>query len=222
MVKSKGWNWKEVKGDKEKIWKEPSLESYYLLDRWKRQNKKDFLDLGCGLGRHSILFGKNNFNVYSLDISEDAINRTREWADKEKIKIDLKVSDMIKLPYKDNSFDCIYCKNVISHTDTIGVKKIIKELYRVMRDDGECYLTLCSKDSYSFKNDSFPLLDKNTRLKMCKGEEYEVAHFYVDYDLIKELFPKFNIISIRQVIEYFEEKDKSVKEKYFYHVLIRK
>ena len=27
------------------------MESYYLLNRWKLQNKKTFLDLGCGLAK---------------------------------------------------------------------------------------------------------------------------------------------------------------------------
>lgn len=54
MVESKGWNWEIVKDDKVDIWKNPSIESYYLLNRWKSQGKRNFLDLGCGLGRHSI------------------------------------------------------------------------------------------------------------------------------------------------------------------------
>ena len=58
MIESKGWNWKIVEGKSEERWKNPSIESYYLLNRWISQNKKDFLDLGCGVGRHSILFGK--------------------------------------------------------------------------------------------------------------------------------------------------------------------
>lgn len=57
MVESKGWKWEIVEDDKNSIWKNPSVESYYLLNRWKTQNKTEFLDLGCGLGRHSILFG---------------------------------------------------------------------------------------------------------------------------------------------------------------------
>ena len=40
MVKSKGWNWKIVEGKNEEIWKEPSIESYYLINRWKEQGKK--------------------------------------------------------------------------------------------------------------------------------------------------------------------------------------
>ena len=59
MIESKGWNWKIVQDNQTEIWKEPSIESYYLLNRWSSQEKKEFLDLGCGLGRHSILFGKN-------------------------------------------------------------------------------------------------------------------------------------------------------------------
>ena len=108
MIESKGWNWEIVKNEKEKIWKTPSVESYYLVSRWKSQNKKNFLDLGCGLGRHSILFGKNEFCVSCFDISKEAINRTKEWAEKEYLKFDYKVGDMIKLPYKSEQFDCIY------------------------------------------------------------------------------------------------------------------
>ena len=33
MVESKAWNWKIVKEDKEEYWKNPSVESYYLLNR---------------------------------------------------------------------------------------------------------------------------------------------------------------------------------------------
>ncbi len=44
MIESKGWNWKIVKDGQEEIWKNPSIESYYLLNRWKSQGKKEFLD----------------------------------------------------------------------------------------------------------------------------------------------------------------------------------
>ena len=221
MVESKGWNWKIVKDEHEEFWKNPSVESYYLLNRWKSQGKENFLDLGCGLGRHSILFGNNGFNVSCFDISEDAINRTRQWAERENLKFEYKIGDMIKLPYNDEQFDCIYCRNVISHTDTEGIKKIIKELSRVMKPNAECYLTLGSKDTWGFKQESWPLIDANTRLRMDDGPEYKTPHFYVDYDLAKELFGEFKIINIYQEIEYFE-KENGTTESYHYHILIQK
>lgn len=221
MIESKGWNWKIVQDNQTEIWRQPSIESYYLLNRWSSQEKKEFLDLGCGLGRHSILFGKNNFNVSCFDISEEAIKRTSEWANKENLIFDYKIGDMLNLPYKDEKFDCIYCRNVISHTDTEGMKQVIKELYRVMKKDGECYLTLGSKDTFGFKQENWPLVDENTRLKMEEGPEYKVPHFYVDYNLAKKLFKDFEIITIYQVIDYHEENDK-VFDSYHYHILIHK
>lgn len=83
MIESKGWQWELVKDDENCIWKNPCIESYYLLNRWKSQGKREFLDLGCGLGRHGILFGKNGFHVRCFDISRDAIEKTRQWAEQE-------------------------------------------------------------------------------------------------------------------------------------------
>ena len=221
MIKSKGWEWKEVNNNEIPIWKSPSIESYYLIDRWKKQDKLDFLDLGCGLGRHSILFGKNGFKVSCFDISEDAINNTKKWAKEEKLIFDYKTGDMLKLPYETEQFECILCINVISHTDTEGVKKAIEEIYRVMKTNGECYLTLCSKETWGFKQENWPLIDENTRLRMEEGAEYKVPHFYADYPLIKELFKKFEIITVKQVIDYYK-KNNTEYASYHYHILIRK
>ena len=221
MVNSKGWNWKIYKDDPSCIWKNPSIESYYLLSRWSSMDMKDFLDLGCGLGRHSVLFAKNGFNVSCFDISEEAIKRTKEWCEEENLKCDYKIGDMLKLPYEDNSFDGILCRNVISHTDTEGMKKIVKELKRVLKKDGECYLTLGSKDTWGFKQEDWPLEDPNTRIKMEEGPEYMTPHFYADYDLCKDLFKDFEIINIYQVIDYYEDKG-NINDSYHFHLLIKK
>ena len=91
--------------------------------------------MGCGIGRHTIMFGSYDFNVFAFDNSEEAIERTKEWALKEGLTIDYKIGDMLCLPYEDNSMDAILCRNVISHSDTNGVKQIIFEIKRVLKED---------------------------------------------------------------------------------------
>ena len=221
MVESKGWNWNVVEDDENGVWKNPSIESYYLLNRWKVKGMTEFLDLGCGLGRHSILFGKNGFNVSAFDISSEAIKRTRAWAENENLKFEYMQGDMLNLPYKDEQFDCILCRNVISHTDTEGLKQVINQIRRVLKKDGECYLTLGSKDSKQFKDNDWPLIDENTKLRMEEGPEYKVPHIYVDYESAKELFKEFKIIDIYQVIDYYEENGK-IYDGYHYHLIIKK
>ena len=218
MVESRAWDWSKNKVD---IWKEPSIESYYLLNRWNKQMKKDFLDLGCGIGRHTILFVQKGFNTSAFDLSEEAINTTKKWAEELNLKVDYKIGDMLNLPYENNSFDCILCRNVISHTDTQGVKKIIKEINRVLREEGECYLTLGSKSSPSFKNEKFPVVDENTKIRVEEGPENGIPHFYADYNLIQELF-KDNIIELIEHIEDFYEERGKTNSSYHYHLLIKK
>ena len=63
MIKSKGWNWKMVEDDSNCVWKIPSIESYYLLDRWKGLGFKSFLSiLNC--------FGKKKIKT-KLDTNSD-------------------------------------------------------------------------------------------------------------------------------------------------------
>lgn len=221
MIESKGWQWEIVTEDESNVWKNPSIESYYLLNRWKSQDKIDFLDLGCGLGRHSILFGKNEFNVKCFDISEEAIRRTKGWAEHEGMTFDYKTGDMLKLPYRDESIDCIMCRNVISHTDTKGVKQAISEVKRVLKTCGECYVTLGSKETWGFKQKNWPSIDDNTKIRMEEGPEYKVPHFYADYNLVIELFKDFNIISITHIEDFYESKGKTYSS-FHYHVLIKK
>ena len=216
MIKSKSWNWEIVKESNEEYWKNPSEESYYLVNRWIQQNKKSFLDLGCGLGRHCVLFGKLGFKVYAFDLSENAILRTKEWMELENLKASYNVGDMLILPYEDKSIDCILCRNVISHTDTEGIKKIIKELNRVLKKDGECYLTLGSKKTWGFKQD-WPIVDLNTKIRIEDGPENGIPHFYADYELIKELFKDFKIEKISQIETFYNDMSS-----WHYHVLIKK
>lgn len=220
MTESKAWDWTVVEGDHKAHWLEPAEESYCLISRWRKQGKKDFLDLGCGLGRHTIQFAQAGFKTSGFDLSEEAVARTDEFAKREGLEIELKQGDMLELPYEDASFDCILCRNVISHSDTAGVRKIADELYRVLRDGGECYFTLGSKQTWGWQQD-WPMVDENTKIRQEDGPEDGIPHFYADYDLIFDIFAKFQILKVYQ-LEDFITKNGNTTSSWHYHVLVRK
>ena len=136
MSISKAWEWNE---EKNQIWLTPSEESYFISNRWKNQGFKLLLDFGCGLGRHSIYFAGQGFNVSAFDLSEDGTKYLCNWAKKENLNIDVTVADMLSLPYSDETFDCLFGFHVISHTDTTGIKIILNEVKRVIKPQGEIY-----------------------------------------------------------------------------------
>ena len=164
-AKSKAWDWEMVNGNNEEKWKSPSQEIYYLINRWKKQDIENVLDLGCGIGRHSILLAQEGFTTYGLDLSENAINRAQTWSNNSRLNIDFRVADMLNLPYNDEFLDAIFAYYLISHTDTKGVILILKEIRRVLKSQGEVYLTLGSKDSWGFK-ENWPVVDENTKIKL--------------------------------------------------------
>lgn len=212
MSVSKAWDWAKESCP---IWLNPSEESYYIAQQWKNNNIKSVLDFGCGLGRHSIFFSKQGFHVSAFDLSEEGTKHLKEWAEKENLPIDIINADMVMLPYKDDSFDALFAYHVISHTDSVGSKKIIGEISRVLKVGGEIYITLCSKETWSFKDAGYPKLDDNTVIKTDEGPEKGVPHFYVTLDDILNLFTDFDIKRIRHTDDCYFSGRKQNSKHYF-------
>lgn len=194
MKNHKAWDWTKTDNS---IWFQPSEDSYYLLNRWKNKSFSSILDLGCGLGRHSYFFAENGFNVSAIDLSEEAIAIVNRNSNEKNLKIESFVSDMINLPFEENSFDCLIAYHVISHTTSEGIEKIISEMKRVLKPDGEFFITLCSKNAWSFKDAGFPVHDENTVIRIEDGPENGIPHFYADNEIILNLFDKENLIFVK-------------------------
>ena len=218
MTESKGWEWKIVTDDNSKggkdFWTTPSEESYYYAEKWKRNDCKSILDLGCGLGRHSILFAKYGFKVTSVDISKDGLDYLRNWQKEEGVDCLCKIADMKKLLFASDAFDCIFAYHSISHCDTEGMKQVLNEIKRVLKPDGNIFCTLCSKDTWAFTNPDFPHIDENSLIK-TDGPEKDVPHFYVNLEDIQKLFLDFEIIRIRHIDDCYIN-DKIQKSAHYY------
>jgi SAM-dependent methyltransferase len=212
MTETKAWDWEASQSG---VWLEPAEESYFLAHRWKAQGRSSILDLGCGLGRHSVFFAKCGFSVSGMDLSPEGVRHLEEWAKRENLRVDTKTADMTRLPYADHSFDCVFAYHVISHCDTAGIRAVIGEIGRVLKPGGELYCTVCSKDSWSFREAGFPKADENTVIKTCDGPEKGIPHFYADLDGILNLFCNFHIFQIRHVDDCWFGGEKHHSAHYF-------
>ncbi len=183
---TKAWDWSK---NTDNVWLIPCTESAYLAERWQGLGFKSFLDLGCGLGRHSIYMATKSFDVNAVDLSDYGVNHLREWAKKEGLTVKTAVSNMLTLLFEDNSFDCIMAYNVIYHTDTNGFTAVLEEIKRVLKPGGELFLTLISKNTYSFQNaDQYKMLDENTLLRNEIEAGQDMPHFYVNIFDVRRFF----------------------------------
>ncbi len=214
MSLSKPWDWKQ---EKDPIWLNPSEDSYSISARWKAKGFIDLLDFGCGLGRHSVFFSQQGFRVSAFDLSSNGIEYLRAWAQREELKINMQIADMVSLPYQNNSFDCLFAYHVISHTNTAGMGKIMNEIKRIVKPGGEIYMTLCSKETWSFVEAGYPKIDENTVLKTADGPEKDIPHYYVDLDDIVKLFSDSNmeLLRIRHIDDCYFEGQRRNSKHYF-------
>ena len=72
-------------------------------------NRKNFkiLEVGCGTGANLWYLSREGFNAHGVDGSQEAINIARKRFCDENLTVELKVCDIMELPYPDNYFDCV-------------------------------------------------------------------------------------------------------------------
>lgn len=211
------WNCIEDKS----MWLQPCEESWYYAEKWRREGRRSVLDLGCGLGRHSVLFAKYGFKVTAMDVSRDAIDFLRGYRKKQGVDLTCRLADMEEMPFADDAFDCVFAMHSAGHADTVGMNKVMKEIKRVLKPDGEVFMTLCSKETWTYAQSGLPKVDSNTVIK-TDGPEQGVPHFFVDKDDIENLFADFELTKVRHIDDCFSEGKWKNQKHYFIEAVIRK
>ena len=105
------------------------------------------LDLGCGIGRQTILFKEFDFEPYGVDISEVAIQQAKELSRSFGYDLDKNfiLLDDIILPFEDYFFDFAISDSVLDSMEFRFAKLYMKELNRTVKN--LLYLNLISSDS---------------------------------------------------------------------------
>ena len=213
---SKTWDWEK---NINKEWLEPSMESYYFANIWKKEGKTRVLDLGCGVGRHSMLFYDYGFKVTACDITPYAINYLKSWQEKRNISFPVIECDMLNMPFKNNSFDSIYAYHVLSHTNLEGFKKLFDKIYDILDTNGEIYFDVLSKKCFLYSESGYPKIDSNTILSQAENE-MDVPHICFDYNELIDILKKFEIVNIKEVHQY--DKTKMDNNEIHFYIHLRK
>ncbi len=84
------------------------------------------LEVGCGYGFLTDTLRKKGFEVYGIDLDQEAIDVGRSLYP----QADIRIGDAYHLPFTDNSFDAVIFHEVLHHLD---LEKGLREAYRVAR-----------------------------------------------------------------------------------------
>lgn len=107
-----------------------------FLDKiFKKHKIKTILDVACGAGRHAILLARRGYKVRGIDYSQKLINRAKERAKKEKIKVEfiLQNANAFSFPKK---FDAAICMWNTLGEEPMRYRKVIKNVFTSLKPKG--------------------------------------------------------------------------------------
>lgn len=148
-LSQKKWDEKYKKDSKKEIVKELDfLEKKFFSLTWNQLIKhvslrphSIFLEIGCGTFYLGRALAKKGYIIVGIDMSMEALKLAQMAFEQEGIKNYLLVcGNILNMPFKKNVVDLVYGAGVIEHfKDTL---KSVKEIYRVLKNDGISYNTV--------------------------------------------------------------------------------
>src|SRR5450759_423422 len=96
--------------------------------------KTNVLEVGCGGGILSEEIAGMGFITTGIDPSELSLKSAINHAEKSNLKIKYEKGTGENLPFQDNSFDVIFCCDVLEHVQDLP--KVISEISRVLKNVG--------------------------------------------------------------------------------------
>ena len=135
---------------------DPSLSAKKALKLLQEKNIKSVIELGAGLGRDTIFFGKNLIHTIALDYSPSGIKVIDQKIKKANLSkyISSKLFDVReKLPFEDNSIDACYSHMLYCMAlTTDDLVKLNNEIKRILKPGGINIYTVRHTNDGDFQN----------------------------------------------------------------------
>ncbi len=122
---------------------EPFIAGFAEFKHWKG---KQVLEIGVGLGADHQQFAEGGALCTRVDLTERAVEHTRERFRELGLVSELRVADAESLPFADGMFDLVYSWGVLHHSP--DTPKAVSEVLRVLRPGGTAKVMIYHKQIF--------------------------------------------------------------------------
>lgn len=186
--------WEEAFKDKQEMWGlNPAKSTILTKDFFVEHNVKSVLVPGIGYGRNAQIFRNNGMTVTGIEISQTAIGLGQKHFGN-----DLKIyhGSVTEMPFDNNLYEGIYCYGLIYLLSEGERKKLIRDCYDQLTENGFMVFTVITKEAKTYGTGSYISKD---RFEMFGG----VKIFFYDRETIEEEFGKYGLLEITEVTENY-------------------
>lgn len=125
-------------------WREPEPLVLDLVQRLKAEGARRVHDLGCGVGRHLLVFAAEGFETYGSDISPAAVETCERSLRGAGLSATVTRTEMTAIPQPHGFFDAVVAWNVVYHGTTDEILRTISGARDKLRDGGAFLVTFIS------------------------------------------------------------------------------
>ena len=198
----------------EELWHDPKIRERWeampplpevveMADRLEAEGRTRVLDIGCGLGRHTVYLAARGLNVTATDVASSAIEKCRENVQQAGLAATMVQLDMTEYPWSDGSFDGAVASNVIHHTDLATLRGIISSITRVLSDGG--YFVWVTPTPRHFACGRGRELEPGTWVDSDEHDGH-LPHHYSTEEELRDLLADYEILSLDEH-EYREREN---------------
>ena len=198
----RGWPWSRVLRETPEPWEQPDDEVVSFAAQLRAGQR--VLDLGCGVGRHTVYLAQQGFEVHASDIAADGLRETLRRMRVGRVDGAVLHSDMTAVPYPDAVFDAAIAVNVIYHGYRTDVETCLAEVRRVLKPAGLFFLTFNSTESDDWGRGR--RVDDLTFVKVG-GVEDGIPHYFVDRAEVERLMGAYELLDVSLKVEWPEDND---------------
>lgn len=165
--------------------------------------EKKVLDCGAGgICPPLSIFHDFGYEVHGIDISDKQLELVRGYEEKTGSKLNIIKGDMRNLPFDDEEFSFVYSFNSIFHMSKEDTAAAVKEMERVLKKDGLCFINFLSKCDEGFGEGEEA--GDGEYLQEEFGEQ--VIHSYYEDDEADKYFSNFELrVKEKKIVDFLYE-----------------
>lgn len=213
-----------------KYWRTPERAVVTWAERLRKAGGRRVLDLGCGVGRHTVALARLGFTVTAADVSPSGLTTCFAWLAREGLSATPACHEMRVLPFPDRAFDGLLAYNVIYHATVTGMRRVLAEIRRVLRPGGRFYVTIIARDDSRVANYRMDIEAGKCQeiepftfiyLRDAPGDKY-LPHHYSDEAELRAFLVGFAVDDLCLVHVEYADEDGIVQTGAHYHVQARR
>jgi len=162
------------------IWATP----LYKFLRYCNDNPLDKTVLDCGAGGDDPplqLFYEYGYETFGVEVSEDPFKQAKKFCKEHNMKLNILKGDMRYLSFRSGSFSFVYSFNAIFFMTKKDIAISMKEIERVLKPSGLCFVNFVSVDEPDKGPFCKPFLGNP---RFSKHEDDEPDKYFSNFEII--------------------------------------